>query len=130
MTQPALSNTLAKLRLLFEDPLLVRAGRGMALTSLAPAPSAARMANSVCRAAERASRRFATLAQAISSTSPQAAPSIAIGLDYRENASLQTRLYAPVLIPEQHALERIIYVDAERIADFFADIARHCRVPL
>jgi len=35
VTQPALSNTLAKLRHLFEDPLLVRRGRGMVLTSLA-----------------------------------------------------------------------------------------------
>ena len=37
-----------------------------------PAPSAARMANSRCREVERASNKFATLAQPISRTSPTA----------------------------------------------------------
>ena len=35
ITQPAMSNALARLRLLFDDPLLVRAGRTMVLTSRA-----------------------------------------------------------------------------------------------
>src|SRR5581483_1727998 len=43
------------------------------------APRAARMPYSVCRAAERASRRLATLAHAISSTSTHAAPRMASG---------------------------------------------------
>jgi DNA-binding transcriptional LysR family regulator len=35
ITQPAMSNALARLRVLFDDPLLVRAGRAMVLTSRA-----------------------------------------------------------------------------------------------
>jgi DNA-binding transcriptional LysR family regulator len=37
LSQPAVSHALARLRLRFEDPLLVRTGRGMALTSRAEA---------------------------------------------------------------------------------------------
>ena len=44
-----------------------------------PAPMAMRRANSLCRAAPRASRRFATLAQAISSTNPTMAIKIFSG---------------------------------------------------
>jgi DNA-binding transcriptional LysR family regulator len=42
ITQPAVSNALARLRLHFEDPLFVREGRGVQPTAMAEAPLAVR----------------------------------------------------------------------------------------